>query len=158
MLESRLSQPVPEIEIFPDGLDRSRELSTEAFEIMGQWLDPTTKDIKTWVRFYCVDSEGNQVGREAFSRFFDPMDSLLFTCFRQLRSTLAIQPHQRQEDLTPEEQELVAEILRARTAPKAAPSLLQRVRAYLVMIRRKAGGLDRRAISPVEKLFLRGAQ
>jgi hypothetical protein len=136
------------------------EIFPEAFEIMGQWLDPTTKRIKFWVRFFCTDSQGKQVGRDAFNRFFDAVDFSLFMNSRRLRGALALEP---QEDLTPEELERVADILRERAAPQT-PSFPQRVRAVLRTIRRKAGG---RAVSPVGLdvglrhdgvLFLKGNQ
>ena len=76
-------------------LDSSENTNlSEAFEIMGQWVDPATKSLKSWVRFYCVDSAGNQVGHDAFSRFFDSIDLVLFTSFPQTRRWLSLQPQE----------------------------------------------------------------
>jgi hypothetical protein len=129
--------PPAEIEIFP-----------EAWEIMGQWFDPTMQRVKYWVRFFCTDSQGRQVGPDLFNRFFESgdFDFLLFMCARRLRSALALEP---QKDLTREEREGVAEILRARGAPRTPASFLEVCKRALVTIRRKAGGLNRRAVVPM---------
>ena len=117
-------------EIFPGG-----------FEVMGQWRDSDTSNVKSWVRFFCADSQGKQAGRDACSRVFDSSELFAFMCSRGLRTAMAIEP---QEELTDEDREHVAEILRARNPPK---TFAARLGAYLQMMRRKAGGLDRRVIN-----------
>jgi hypothetical protein len=118
------------------------------FEVMGQWEDPTTKRLKFWVRLFCADSQGKQIGTDVVDRFFDSLDILAFTCARERRSALAIEP---QRPLTLEELEGVAEILRARTVSSAGPASFVRLcKRALATVRRKAGGLDGRTVLPVD--------
>jgi hypothetical protein len=142
-----MSFPQPVHELSPDA-DQG-ELHAGAFEIMGHWVEPTTLRLRFWVRSFCTDSQGCQVGRD-FSRVLDSSELVAFTCSRALRSALAIEP---QDPLTQDDQERISEILRARNP--SPQTLAQRVTAFLSMLRRKAGGSDRRAASQ-PSLFLRG--
>jgi hypothetical protein len=123
-------------------------LHAGAFEIMGQWTDPTL-GLRFWVRSFCTDSQGRQVGRD-FSRVLDSSELVAFTCSRALRSAMVIEP---QEPLTQDDQERISEIVRAKNP--SPQSLAQRVAAFFSMLRRKAGGSYRRAVSP-PSLFLKG--
>jgi hypothetical protein len=87
------------------------ELFPGGFEVMGGWMDPETGRSKTWVRFFCADSAGAQVGRDAFSRIFDSATLLAFMCSRELRSAIALEP---QGELSREDRERIADILRER--------------------------------------------
>jgi hypothetical protein len=96
--------PVPEI--FPD--------LVEVFEVAGWWQDPATLQPKIVVRFFCNDRHtGKQVGQDAFIRIFDAMEFLMFSCCRQLRTAISIEP---QEPTTKGDQERVSEVLRTRAA------------------------------------------
>lgn len=132
----------------------SSELFPGGFEVMGQWEDPVTGRGKTWVRFYCA-SYGGQVGRDAFSRVFDGPTFLTFMCSRELRNAIALEP---QVDLTPEDRERMAEILRVRIIAPKTPSFAQRVRACFrgyhqemlgAMRRREYAKQEARAISEI---------
>jgi hypothetical protein len=70
---------------------------------------------KTWVRFFCTDSEGLQVGRD-FGRAFDSFELLMFECQPQLRSAMLLEA---QEELTDYDQGRLAELLQATSSPQA---------------------------------------
>jgi len=122
------------------------EIFPDAHEIMGQWPDPCTGCLRTLVRFFAVDSEGRQVGRNAFIRVFDAMDFLMFCSRRGPRSTIALESRET-SGLTREEQELVDTLLASPN--KAKHSFAERLRSHLLTLRRKAAGEHRPAISPV---------
>ena len=96
-------QSAPEALVFPFG-----------WEVMGSWETalPSPRR-KTWVRCFCTDSEGLQVGRD-FGRSFDSLEFLMFICQPQLRSGMLLEA---QEDLTDYDQARLAELL---PAPAAA--------------------------------------
>jgi hypothetical protein len=52
-------------------------------EVIGRWKDSATRRWKLWVRFYRVDSKGNQVGPDRCSKIFDSVDYFLFVCQRE---------------------------------------------------------------------------
>lgn len=87
---------------------------------------------KMWVRLFCTDSEGKQVGRD-FGRAFDCLELLIFECQPQLRSAMLLEA---QEELTDYDRARLAELLQATSSPQApaaakiAPpaSFLQRLR------------------------------
>jgi hypothetical protein len=116
----------------------SHELFPGGFEVMGQWIDPETGRGKTWVRFFCADSQGRQAGRDAFSRVFDSATFLAFMCSREIRSAIALEP---QGELSREDQKQIAEILGGRDTPPQThlekPSFTQRVRKRLAAAIRK---------------------
>ena len=99
------------------------------FEIMGTWEDQSTlpSRSKTWVRFFSADRQGRQAGRDTFSKIFDSIDLLLFICLRGLRAAAALDVHGCHwdrsgahrfwvhENLTGEDRERIAEILRTRS-------------------------------------------
>jgi hypothetical protein len=107
------------------------ELFPGGFEVMGAWVDPETERSKTWVRFYCADSQGRQAGRDAFSRIFDSATFLAFMCSPELRSSIALDP---QGDLTFKDRERVAEILRERECDRFVPLELKADRPWLTAL------------------------
>jgi hypothetical protein len=124
------------------------ELFPGGFQVMGQWTDPETGRSKTWARFFCTDSQGRQVGRDAFSRVFDSATFLAFMCSREIRSTVALEP---QGELSHEDQKRIAEILGGEIPPQThsdellqgrwiepkKPSFMQRIRKHLAAAIRK---------------------
>lgn len=70
---------------------------------------------KTWVRFFCTNAEGHQVGRDAFGRAFDSLEFLMFVCLPHLRQGMLLEA---QEDLTDHDQARLAELLQAPAAAK----------------------------------------
>jgi hypothetical protein len=127
------------------GAPFSHELFPGGFEVMGQWTDPETGRSKTWARFFCTDSQGRQVGRDAFSRVFDSATFVAFMCSREIRSTVALEP---QGELSHEDQKRIAEILGGGIPPDShsdellqsepkKPSFLQRIRKHLAVAIRK---------------------
>jgi len=121
------------------------ELFPEAWAVAGQWTDPVTGRLQTLVRFFATDSNGVQVGRDAFLRLFDAVEFLEFSSCPHRRSAIALEPP-RESKLTREEQELVDRLLVPATAQKT-PSFPARVMNYLRMLRRKANGSFRPAVS-----------
>jgi hypothetical protein len=64
---------------------RDRKMPSEMFardEVIGQWEDSATRRQSLLVRFYCADSEGNQLGPDLCFKIFDSLDYFLFACQR----------------------------------------------------------------------------